>query len=212
VARYHKYVFDMLNRKFVGKFEDMYRLEKIQNFDSWQQDDTRHFSRKVALDILDGFNFGKILDIGCGKGMLTHRLKKNNNHVFGLDVSPTAVEVARSRYLDIDFEVVDVNNLSQMRYFLDDNYGCVEDSNIKNIDLVFSAECFSYIENWKRLIQDLAQRTSYLMITLYIPNDPVGYVKSSDEIESVVSNNFEILEVVSMKNSQSVILFARSAL
>jgi 2-polyprenyl-3-methyl-5-hydroxy-6-metoxy-1,4-benzoquinol methylase len=201
----------MLNRKFVGKFEDMYRLEKIQNFDSWQQDDTRHFSRKVALDILDGFNFGRILDIGCGKGMLTHRLKKNNNHVVGLDVSPTAIEVARSRYLDIDFEVVDVNNLTKLRYFLDENYGCVEDANMKNIDLVFAAECLSYIENWKGLIQDLAQRTSYLMITLYIPNNPVGYVKSSDEIEFVVSNNFEILEVVSMKNSQSVILFARSA-
>lgn len=110
MAKYHKYVFDLENRKLVGDFETMYQNESKENFDSWHQDDTRQLQRKIALAVLEDFNFSKILDIGCGKGALTHLLKKRNNKVFGIDISQTAVNIAQERFPDIDFRVLDVSN------------------------------------------------------------------------------------------------------
>jgi trans-aconitate methyltransferase len=86
----------------------MYQHEKTANFDSWHQDDSRQLNRKIALDILGSYNFQRIVDIGSGKGTLTHQLKKINNQVLGLDISPTAIEVARARFPDIEFDVADV--------------------------------------------------------------------------------------------------------
>jgi len=42
MAKYHKYVFDIETRKFIGNFEEMYQRESVDNFDF-------------------------ILDLGCGK-------------------------------------------------------------------------------------------------------------------------------------------------
>lgn len=112
MAKYHKYVFDLENRKLVGDFETMYQNESKENFDSWHQDDTRQLQRKIDLAILEDYNFEKIIDIGCGKGSLTHLLKKKNNYVLGLDISQTAVNIAKERFPDIEFISIDVGNTS----------------------------------------------------------------------------------------------------
>jgi len=111
MAKYHKYVFDLKNRKFVGDFETMYQNESKEIFDSWHQDDTRQLQRKIDLSILEDYSFDKILDIGCGKGSLTHMLKKKNNYVLGVDISQTAVDIASERFPDIDFVKTDVNDI-----------------------------------------------------------------------------------------------------
>lgn len=111
MAKYHKYVFDLENRKLVGDFETMYQNESKENFDSWHQDDTRQLQRKIDLAILEDYNFETIIDIGCGKGSLSHLLKKKNNYVLGLDISQTAVNIAQERFPDIDFVSTDVNQV-----------------------------------------------------------------------------------------------------
>lgn len=112
MAKYHKYVFDLENRKLVGDFETMYQNESKENFDSWHQDDARQLQRKIDLAILEDYNFEKIIDIGSGKGSLTHFLKKKNNYVLGLDISKTATSIAQERFPDIDFVATDVNDIS----------------------------------------------------------------------------------------------------
>ncbi|MBT6049895.1 MAG: class I SAM-dependent methyltransferase, partial [Candidatus Scalindua sp.] len=107
MAEYHKYIFDTDKREFVGSFENMYQHETKVNFDSWHQEDSRQLNRKIALAILEEWNFQTIIDVGAGKGTLTHLLKKRNNQVVGLDVSSTAVEMAKARFQDIEFDVVD---------------------------------------------------------------------------------------------------------
>jgi hypothetical protein len=72
MAEYHKFVFDGDARSFVGQFEELYQQEKIANFDSWHQDDSRLSNRKIAIDILGSYNFNSIVDIRSGKGTLTH--------------------------------------------------------------------------------------------------------------------------------------------
>ena len=38
MAEYHKYVFDLAKREFVGDFDKMYQQEVSDNYDSWHQD------------------------------------------------------------------------------------------------------------------------------------------------------------------------------
>lgn len=111
MAKYHKYVFDVENRKLVGDFEIMYQNESKENFDSWYQDDTRQLQKKINLAILEDYNFEKIIDIGNDKGSLSHLLKKKNNYVLGLDISQTAVNIAQEKFPDIDFLSTDVNQI-----------------------------------------------------------------------------------------------------
>ena len=111
MAKYHKYVFDIDNRKLIGDFETMYQNESKENFDSWHQDDTRQLQRKIDLAILEDYNFNNILDIGCGKGSLTHLLKKKNNQVLGIDISQTVVNIVKERFPDINFVCTDVNHI-----------------------------------------------------------------------------------------------------
>ncbi len=180
MAEYHKYVFNTKDRTFVGCFEEMYQQEKDSSFDSWHQEDSRQLNRKIALEILSEYNFNRILDIGTGKGALTHQLKRCNNEVIGLDISKTAVEVARSPYPDIFFDVIDVNDLvGFMEYFDKDLLENGEAESIcgGSVDLIFTAECLSYIEHWRDLLAALASRTRFLMVVLFLPDDTIGFVK-----------------------------------
>jgi len=176
----------------------MYRAELSECFDSWHQEDSRQIQRKVDLAILDGYCFKKILDIGCGKGALTHLLKKANNEVLAVDVSETALKFAKERYPDICFETADVSSIQVLRSIF---------SKLGRTDLVFTSEVFSYIENWREVIDELSKHTDYFLISLYLPSNPIGYVKSENDLVEVISQKFVILEHISIHTKESVVIF-----
>lgn len=201
MEKYHKYIFDSEKRKFVGKFEEMYQNESKEIFDSWHQEDGRSLKRNINQVMLANYNFNCIVDIGCGKGSFTHLLKKKNNRVVGIDISETALQVARARYPDIDFICCDLNKSRDVKNILLKN---------KRIDLIFSSEVLSYIEKWKNLLKTLSEHTEYLMTSLFIPGNPIGHVKSERELVAAVKKHFTIIEWISIKKSQCVIVFGRS--
>ena len=107
---YQKYIFDTGQKKFIGEFEQMYKAEKTERFDSWYQDDVNFLDKQLCLQLVKQSNFNTIVDIGCGKGALTHLMKTQDNTVFGLDISLEAVSIARKRYKDIEFFSVDIKH------------------------------------------------------------------------------------------------------
>lgn len=48
---YHKYVFDEENRAFIGKFEEMYRQEDVEGFDSWRQEDMATLNVQLSMAV-----------------------------------------------------------------------------------------------------------------------------------------------------------------
>lgn len=189
MVEYHKYVFDTKNRKFVGQFEEMYQSELKSNFDSWHQEDSRRLNRKIGLAILDQWNDNSIIDIGAGKGALTHLSKKQNNTVAGIDISATAVEIANSRYPDIEFTRIDANDIDKVRLYLTRKRKYWGD-----IDLIFSSECLSYLKNWKMLIKLVAENARSLLVSLYVPVNPIGYVQTFNDLEVSVGKYCDIIE------------------
>lgn len=140
---YHKFVFDTEKRRFVGKFEEMYRLEQVEGYDSWHERDLRPLRKILPIACLSQYNFNRIFEIGCGKGSFTQLLKKKNNYVIAVDISDTAINKAKSSYPDIDFVSIDVTLLN-IPELLDLIGG--------EVDITLVMGTFAYIESWPILL------------------------------------------------------------
>lgn len=104
-----EYWVDPTTWEFRGDFEGMYRRFD----DPWEcRKNVSELRRDVAsLLLLRGRRFDRILDIGCGLGAFTDRLRSANDEaqlVLGVDVSVTAIAKARVLYPQCRFEVLDV--------------------------------------------------------------------------------------------------------
>ena len=192
---YHDYVFDTDERKFIGDFEGMYSAEDEYGFDSWRQDDLRHLGNRLLFALLEGSHFDRILDIGCGKGAVTQRLRQHGNTIVGLDASETAIRKAAERYPDIDFVVADVFD------FLGDDGA--------DYTLVSMLEILSYIEDWRGLVKLVSERANFFLLKLYVPDNPIGYVKSIDDLRSEIEKHYRIESEV-IFDRDKLILLARS--
>ena len=194
---YHKYVFDLKNKKFIGKFNEMYQREDVEDFDSWFSSDLTHLPKLISLAILNRYNFKNILDFGCGKGSFTHILKKRNNYVLGLDISKTAIKKAKVNYGNkIDFMVIQDNEFTSF-------------VQKQKFDLTIILETLSYIENWRKAIKDISKFSIYIYITLYIPANPIGFVKSFQELIDAIENYFNIEEKI-IYNDESIFILAKN--
>jgi SAM-dependent methyltransferase len=54
---------------------------------------------------------GRVVDLGCGSGVFTHVLQKRGYRCAGIDLSPKLIEIARTNYSGIDFQVGDIEHL-----------------------------------------------------------------------------------------------------
>ena len=65
------------------------------------------------IKFLKPYVLGHVLDAGCGNGLITNATSKlpNVKEVFGVDISDTGINIAKSRYPHIKFEVSSVINL-----------------------------------------------------------------------------------------------------
>jgi len=191
---YHKYVFDSKNRKFIGKFEEMYKQEDKENFDSWHQEDLNDIITKISFSILNTYTFKSILDIGCGKGKFTSLLKSKNNKVKGIDISLTAIKKAKERYPNISFECMDIkkdfNNLKE------------------KFELIIMKEILSYLENWRDIIKYVFFITEKIFITLYLPENPIGFIKNFNELKNEIEK-YAFIENEILINNNCIIILAK---
>ena len=177
MAKYHKYVFDEQGRRLIGAFEDMYKAEDTEGFDSWQSQNVRHLRHRLALEILDDYNFSSVLEIGCGKGSMTQFLKKANNRVLGIDISPTAVEKAKTSHPDIEFRAMDALAVDT----LDETF-----------DLAAVMMTLAYVSNWRGLLAKIASVADNALLVEYIPDQAIGAVKSLDDARQEFEKHFNI--------------------
>ena len=209
---YHKYVFDEQNRGFIGEFDQMYKAEKTESFDSWHQDDVNILDKQLCLQIIEQSNFHTIVDIGCGKGALTHLMKTKDNSVFGLDLSQEAVSIATKRYKDIQFFMIDIKDSNWTNILNQNLHNTDNEGGESRVDCIVCLETLSYAENWTRLIKDFSALGKFALIKLFIPDDPIGCVKSGDELVSEFNIHYNIIEHINFISRGIIILFGKSKL
>jgi SAM-dependent methyltransferase len=192
MAKYHKYVFDHEKRKLIGAFEEMYKAEDLEGFDSWQNNDVRHLRLRLAMEILRDYNFDSVLELGCGKGTASQFLN-NNNKVLGVDISPTAIEKAKASYPDIQFRTMDVMQVDQIG---------------ETFDLTTVMTVLAYIEDWPLLIEKIKGVSEYLLVVEYIPEDTIGMVKNFTDLNNQFERHFETILKL-LLNDELYILFGK---
>lgn len=205
MSDYHKYVFNLKSREFVGDFDQMYQNELVDRYDSWNQDQIGTPELTAATDIIERYEFRSILDIGCGKGAYTFSLATADRKITGLDLSETAIQVASARYPDIGFKQLDVSISEDLEGELING----KKNDQEFIDLVLFSEVLSYLDNWQQTISLVSNHAKNIFIKLYIPENPIGFVKNFASLESSVSENFNISERMIL-NDRIILLLAKS--
>ena len=108
-SSYQEYVFQ--NGKFIGDFESMYK-----DFDDpWNQTTREEFAtdKAITLNLIKKFNFKRVIELGCGLGHFTNKIREIGVDVLGVDISKTAIEKARTKHPNgkflqgdiLDFEI-----------------------------------------------------------------------------------------------------------
>lgn len=184
---YHRFVFDQQERRFVGDFEQMYQAEAKEQFDSWHQDDNHRLDLNITTALVQSIDPRSILDIGSGKGLLLSMISNRERQIFGSDVSTTALEVAQARNPGASFFHIPDSSLGSLTNVL---HLC--NQHLGGIDLVLCSQILSYIEEWQSFIDAVFAHAQSLCVSLYIPENPIGYVKSWDELCASVEKHSKI--------------------
>ncbi len=87
-------------------------------------------------------NNKRILEIGCGQGFNTYLRAKRNDSVIGIDLSKTDVDIAKRRYPDIDFKVMNAEKLK-----FKDNY----------FDEVYAIEVLEHVDDIKKVLNEISR-------------------------------------------------------
>jgi 2-polyprenyl-3-methyl-5-hydroxy-6-metoxy-1,4-benzoquinol methylase len=54
---------------------------------------------------------GKVLDVGCGTGFMLSSLQSPNRQLYGIDISTSAIKIAKASVVEANFYVSDVRNI-----------------------------------------------------------------------------------------------------
>jgi ubiquinone/menaquinone biosynthesis C-methylase UbiE len=173
---YHRFVYDEDRRVLVGEFEEMYRQEIVEGFDSWHQEDLSPNWRGLVLALICAHEPRSILDVGCGKGVFTARFCADR--ILGLDVSETALAKARERVPHGEFRRLRAEEI---------------DSIGEHFDLAVCLEMLSYVQEWRRFLDELSTVARRLVVSLYLPpTPPIGYITSFDELREGIGQQWKI--------------------
>jgi SAM-dependent methyltransferase len=173
---YHRFVYDERRRVLVGDFEEMYRREDTEHYDSWHQETLSQNWRTLALALIHSRRPRSLLDIGCGKGAFTSKFKAER--ILGIDVSQTALAKARKR-----------NPLAEFRCLRAEELASIDE----HFELAVCLEMLSFVENWRGFVADLASVADTLFLSLYLPpTSPIGFVKSFDDLREGIGVAWDI--------------------
>jgi 2-polyprenyl-3-methyl-5-hydroxy-6-metoxy-1,4-benzoquinol methylase len=150
----------------------------------------RHL-RRIIKETIRPLKFQSVIDVGCGQGSLLAELRLEFPYIkpSGVDVSESAIELARKRVPDGDFRVLDITRTS-----LDAKY-----------DLVLCSEVLEHIPDDVVAIQNLRKMTKeYLLVStpqgrMRDFEKEIGHVRNyacGELVNKIESARFTVVSVV----------------
>jgi SAM-dependent methyltransferase len=137
--------------------------------------------------LVDSLDPKKIVDIGSGKGLLTSFLDAPGRNVIGCDVSETALSIARARDPHVAYtQLPDASVYSLVQFLFKSR------QELGHIDVVVMSQVLSYIDEWKNLIDIVFAYSAGVCVSLYLPENPIGFVKDWSEVCEVIERHSTI--------------------
>jgi ubiquinone/menaquinone biosynthesis C-methylase UbiE len=94
----------------------------------------------ATMSLLKNIKGKKVLDLGCGTGRHSVVLKKRDAKIWGLDLSPKMIEIAKSKVKNVDFRVGTVYKLPFKSNFF---------------DIVLAGLCISYFKDLDKAFKEI---------------------------------------------------------
>ncbi len=152
---------------------------------------------ELAALIEQGKFHGDVLDVGCGEGAISLTLAERGHTTVGLDLSPTAIELARreaqQRGLpNVTFEVADITDFTGFPPGSAGRFGTIVDSTLFHSIPVEAREGYQ-----QSICRAAAPGASYFALVFdkaAITDGPINAV-TEDELREVVSRYWAIDEI-----------------
>lgn len=207
--------------------EDRY----TETFHTWDKIAALYQDRYMDLDLYnDTYDFfcnsitgekAKILEIGCGPGNITKYLlsQRPDYDIFGIDIAPNMIDLAKKNNPDANFAIMDVRQLDEIN---------------SKFDGIICGFCLPFLsqQDSQKLIADCSKllNENGLLYLSFVEGDPVKsdfrnagnfgrayfyFHKTSDLSEQLQKNNFEKIHVFKVefkKDETHTILTARKKL
>ena len=110
-------------KKLINVSSFPFLRKKLKKYDLSRED--------LVLELLDNAK-GKLLDVGCGNGLLIFRVRRKFNEIYGIDISPTRIkktqELAEHKFPNdnkINFFVCDINKVINFPKEMFDTATCI---------------------------------------------------------------------------------------
>ena len=150
-----------------GPFSALHKMSNVR-IEFIKQNATRIFKKdKKNVNFLNGIN---CLDIGCGGGILSEKLKRLGANVTGIDASKSSIEIAQEHAkksrLEINYKCITTSKLLEIK----------EQKDLNKFDLVIASEVIEHVYDRKTFLSDISNlcRPGGLVVFTSINNSFLG--------------------------------------
>ena len=150
-----------------GPFSALHKMSNAR-IEFIKQNVTRILDKdKIKVNLLKDLN---CLDVGCGGGILSEKLKRLGANVTGIDASKNSIEIAKKHAkksrLEIDYKCITTSKLLEIKV----------NKVINKFDLVIASEVIEHVNNRKKFLSDISNlcRPGGLVIFTTINNSYLG--------------------------------------
>ena len=151
---------------------------------------SRHL-RRIIKEMIRPLEFGSVLDVGCGQGSFLQELQAEFPHIepHGIDISSSAVDLARMRVANGRFRVLDIT----------------DEFSGEKCDLVVCSEILEHIPDDMLALQNLRKMTGkYLLVStpqgrMRDFEKQVGHVRNyapGELVRKITASGFTVRSVV----------------
>ena len=174
--------FSSLSNKWWDKSGPFAALHKMSNvrIEFIRQNISRILNNdKDEINPLEGIN---CIDIGCGGGILSERLRRLGANVTGIDASQSSINVAKEHSinsrLEIHYECISTSKLIESK----------KEKVINKFDLVVASEVIEHVKNRKSFLSDISNlcRPGGLVIFTTINNSFLGILFGKIVAENIL--------------------------
>ena len=150
-----------------GPFSALHKMSNAR-IEFITQNSTRIIKKgNTGVNLLDGLN---CLDIGCGGGILSEKLRRLGANVTGIDASKSSIDIAKEHAkksrLEIDYKCITTSELLEVK----------EEKALNKFELVIASEVIEHVYDRRIFLSDISNlcRPGGLVIFTTINNSLLG--------------------------------------